>query len=67
MRMVLVLDLDKRTKVDIASTKLTSQDVAKPFDCAPSSMCEIGKVAPLLILGKTSAYAQTEVEARHHV
>ena len=65
--MVLVLNLDKRTKVDIASTKLTSQDVAKPFYCSPSSVCEIGKVAPLLILGQFIAYAQMEVEARHHV
>jgi hypothetical protein len=47
---VLVLDLDKRTKVNVASTKLTSHDIAKPFYGPPSSVRRIGELAPLLVL-----------------
>ncbi len=49
--MVLVLNFDKRTEVNVASTKLTSHDIAKPFYGPPSSMRQIGELAPLPILG----------------
>jgi hypothetical protein len=65
--MILVLNFDERAKVDIASTKLASQGGAKPFDSPSSSVGEIGKLTPLLILNEATANAQMEVETRHHV